>query len=119
MECVYVVAFVDDQHRQRSDHIETGNHQDECEEDVGDELLYLHNLEGAFLLFVTVEHLIVVAQLLLDGLLHSPEVRTLLEAQFHSREVTLTLEKPACKVYARDDIVGILFSLLHHETDVG
>ena len=69
-QSVGIVAFVEDEHRYGADDIETSHHQDEAEEEVGDELLYLHHLECGLLLFIAVLHREPFTHNAADGVLH-------------------------------------------------
>ena len=49
-----VILLVDDEHGERADDVEAGHDEDKGEEDVGNELLNLHDLEGLVLLLKAV-----------------------------------------------------------------
>ena len=61
-ECHYIVTFVDDEHRQRSDDVKTGYHQDKSQKNIGNEFFYFHDAERVLLLFIAVAHQELVAR---------------------------------------------------------
>ena len=79
---LHVLLLVDDEHGERADDVEAGHDEDEGKEDVGHDLLYLHDLEGVGLLFEAVEHLVLrpryLPRLAFDGV----EIAAVFQSQF-------------------------------------
>ena len=97
--------LVNDEHGERADDVEARYEEDESEEDVRDELLNLHNLEGVFLLLIAVKHLIAVTQLVLDARLDTFHVCIGLEAHFNGGYLVGALEESASKGEIGDNVL--------------
>ena len=106
-----ILTLVDNQHGEGTYDVETGNEQDECEENIGNQLLHFHDAERVLLLLIAVHHLEFIAQLLLKFLLRLVDIRTALQCQFHSRHIALSLKESASKTNVRDSVAIIIFSL--------
>ena len=88
----HIIFLVNDKHRERADDVKARHHEDESQEDIGDELLYLHDFESVILLLKAVFHDELVAGNLLDFRLHRLEVAAGLEPQFKGRQHALLPE---------------------------
>ena len=111
-----ILLLVDDEHGQRAYDVEAGYHEDERKEDVGDELLDLHDLERVLLLLIAVEHQHLVAKRCLHLLLHCLEVGTALQSQLDGRDIALPLEQATGEGYWGNDVVGVVLALTNHES---
>ena len=114
-----IILLVDDQHREGADDVETGHHEDKREEDIGNKLLYLHDLEGVVLLFKTVLHGKTITTEIGNLRLGTIEIAARLEPQLQRREHALLVEDATGKGDTRQDIVLIVSSLLHIEKHTG
>ena len=112
-----IVLLFDDEHRERTDDVEASYHEDEGEEDVGNELLYLHDLERVVLLLEAVADIEAVAGYLLYLGLHAVEVAAWLQAQLERRDAVFLLEEIAGKLEAGDDVVLVVLGLTDAEQD--
>ena len=115
----YVVFLVDDEHGDGADDVEAGYQEDEGEEEVGDELLHFHDAEHVFLLFVAVLHGEVFAQQGFDVAPCLADVGALFQLQFDGRHPSLLPEEVAGEAQGGEDVVGIVFGLLHGEDHAG
>ena len=114
-QCHHIILLVDDEHRERTDDVETCHYEDKGQEDVSHQLLYRHDLESIFLLLKSIQHLIFGAGNLLHLSLYCLQVTTLLQADLQIREHTLLTEEIARKGNGGDDIILVVFRLLDSE----
>ena len=114
-----VVALVDDEHGEGADDVETGYDEDEGEEDVGHELLDLHDAEGVVLLLVAVVDVeAAVGQADhagFDGL----EIAAGLEAQLQRGKTAGLVEETAREVEGGEYVLLVVLGLLDAEDDAG
>ena len=114
-----VVFLVDDEHRERTYDVETGHNENESEEDISNILLDLHDLKRVFLLLKAVFYLVFLAHNSLHFTLHCIEIAAIFESDFKRRESPLLPKKVAGKGYRGDDIVLVVFALVHREHHAG
>ena len=77
-----IILLVDDEHGERTDDVEARHHEYECQEQVGKEFLYAHDVEGVGLLLVAVQHPVFPAENILYFLFLPVDVNTRSHAQF-------------------------------------
>src|SRR5574344_742205 len=53
-QCHSILLLLNNEHGERANDIETSNHEDESQEDVGDEFFYLHDFKRILLLLIAV-----------------------------------------------------------------
>ena len=111
----HIVLLVDNQHRERTDDVEACHHQDKGQEDIRHQFLYLHNLERILLLLEPIKHLVFVACYLLHLSLHRLQVAALLQSDFQVGEHALLVKEVAGKRDGGDDVILVVFRLLHGE----
>ena len=111
----YVVLLVNDEHGEAANDVKRGYNKNKCEEDVGHELLYLHNLEGVVLLLVAVLYYILIGCHVLYLTLYGIEVTAGLQAKLQRREAPFEVKEPARKVYAGNDVLTVVLGLPHTE----
>ena len=73
----------DNEHCQRANDIEAGNHQYECQEDVRNHLFNLHHLIHALLLFIPVLYNIIATKYLFNLFLGFCSIYVALELELH------------------------------------
>ena len=112
-----ILLLVDDEHGQGAYDVETGHHQDEGEEDIGYELLDLHDLKGIVLLFEAVFDDKTVATERLDLELGALEIAAGLQTELERGEHALLVEEPTGKGDAGDDVVLVVLGLFDVEED--
>ena len=116
---LHVVALVDDEHRETADDVEARHDEDEREEDVGDELLDLHDAEGVVLLLIAVANVVFGSAYLAYAALHGLEVAARLQPQLQAREHALLVEDAAGEANAGEDVAAVVLGLQHAEHHAG
>ncbi len=115
----HVVFLFYDEHRQRTDDVEARHHKDEGEEDVSQNLLYLHYAERVSLLFVAVEHTVFVAGDALHSVFHGGDVAVGFKSEFQGGKHALLVEEAAGEVDGGDDVVAVVLGLVDGEHHSG
>ena len=69
-----IVAFLNDEHGERRDDVETSYEHDEGEKDISDEFLHVHDVEDVGLLLHAVEHLVAIAHNVAQLFLHRLQI---------------------------------------------
>ena len=115
----HIVFLVDDEHGERAHDVEARHNEDEGEEDVGEELLYLHDFEGVVLLLKAVLDGVAVAGDFGYLALGVGDVGSGLEAQFERGNHALLPEEIAGPGDGNDDVAGVVLGLLDHEEHAG
>ena len=111
----HIVALINDEHGERADDVEAGHHEDERQEDVGNQLFYLHDLKCVVLLLKAVLHTETVSGNALHLGLHLVKVASGLQPQLQRRHHVLLLKETSGKAQGGNDVVLVVFRLLHVE----
>ena len=111
-----IVALVDDEHRHRTDDVETRYQQDERQEEISHRLLNVHDVKHLLLLFQLVHHLKSLTCQLLHFAFRRIWVGRWLKAEFECCDATRLFKEPLCEGKRGDEIILVVLALVDIKT---